>query len=208
VVVQGAVDNALVVDAGGTVQLLRRDGSPGAALGNGRHLASAAATVARLVCVELDCSVHSGTAAQPDQHVLRDVALTGTWEAGPGAAIDRQGTRMVAITAAAGRGDPRSDRSPAEVRLFDLAADARRSSASPLAPGPNRSAQTLAFTADNSTVVHSSPQGVALWRPAPFGGTQAATIAELPTAAAAVALTVSPQPPPPPPVGGPPPSFA
>lgn len=228
VTVQGALDDGLVVDVVGSLQLLYPDGQSGPVIGTGKYLASGGAgAVARVVCSGLNCQVRAGTVAQPDAVVLDEVSLAGSWYFGAGAVFDPQGERLALLSSIEGA-EP-------IVQALDLTAPApRRWQDSPIAPRAPGALPALAFTADGSTLVHTSANGLVLWHvergsdassgPNPTTTATTATAPTSPTTPATpgalvadelrlsggvLAVTVTPQPPPPPPQSaGPPPSYA
>jgi hypothetical protein len=200
--VQGAVGAGLVLDAAGTVQLWRLDGTPGPVIGTGRFVAGGETAVARIRCSDLTCSVTTGTTARPDAVVVQGLAVTTAWYFGPSAAFDPAGTRLAALSV--------DDAGRPVVRLatVDPATPVTITDAPlpPLAPGP---LPAPAFSADGSAVLYPSAGGIALWRPAAGAGRGGRTDELRLGESRALALTVTRRPPPPPPQpSGPPPSFA
>lgn len=199
--VQGAVDDALVVDFAGTLQLVGLDGSPGAVLGQGRHLAAGGEAVARVACAAPGCTVRSGTVALPDAVDLGAVAVAGSWYFGPAGVFDATGSRLAVIAP--------GDGADGVARIYDATG---RTGATPLdspsAVRPPRGLPPLAFSADGATLVHAWDDQLVLWRFA-GDGSVAPGLERLTFDGEMLAVTVTEQPPPPPPeASGPPPSFA
>lgn len=205
----GAVSAGLVLDSAGTLHLRPRDGTPGPTLGTGRYVASGTTAVARLVCLQLSCRLHTGTTAQPDQVVLDGIDPAGSWELGPGGVFAPQGETLAMIAEAAA-GSPGT----AAARVVGLGATPPVWRNSPVAAGEPATPPALAFTADGATLVHTSPQGLVFWpvgsspsAPGSAGGGSRADELPFPSPVLALGVTAQP-PPPPPPQSGPPPSFA
>lgn len=199
--VQGAVDDALVVDFAGTLQLVRLDGSPGPVLGQGRHLAAGATAVARVGCAAPGCTVLSGTVAQPDAVDLGPVDVAGAWYFGNAGVFDATGSHLAVI--APGEG------AEGVARIFDATGRTGTEAIdSPSAVHAPRGLPPLAFSADGATLVHAWDNQLVLWRFA-GDGSVAPGLDRLTFDSELLAVTVTEQPPPPPPdASGPPPSFA
>ncbi len=205
----GAVSAGLVLDAAGTLQLRPRDGTTGPTLGTGRYVASGATALARLVCQQLTCTLHTGTTAQPDQVVLDGVNPAGSWELGAGGVFAPRGEALAMISVAT-----TGSSGGAMARVVGLGQTPPAWRSSPVVAAEPATPPALAFTADGATLVHASSQGLVFWAvgsapttPGAGGGMNKAD--ELPFATPVLALGVTAQPPPPPPPqSGPPPSFA
>jgi hypothetical protein len=206
--VQGAVEDGLVVDAAGTLQVLRLDGSDGPVLGVGRHLGSGGQAVARVACRGLACTTYAGTVAQPDAVALGPVEVAGRWLFGPAAVFDPSGDHLAVVAPLAG--------ADGVVRVYDTSAPAQPSGTGtaaapidgPAAVEPPGALPALAFSADGSAVVHTRDNHLLVWR---YGATSASgpPVDDLAFSGRFLAVNVTPQPPPPPPeTSGPPPSYA